>query len=1259
MTSKYVYDKLTNECNDRKLVKIVDKEEFRIKLDEINHLVEAKDYKGAMEVVDSIDWRRVKNVRTLCVVGEIYAANKRYEDSRDIFLLAYHRASIGKNILYRLVEVSLKMGEIDEATDYYEEFCSVAPNDNTACVLKYKILKEKKAPIEDQIQVLEEYKSKEFTEKWSYELAKLYYMAGKKDKCEEVCSEMVLWFSDGPYVMKALELKQRMGVITDREKEKLERDAEAKAERRAREEKKASEKKPKEEEKETIIEEVEISASDDEEKDKKEVSEEESPVVQEEFVNISEEISEEAEKEEREIVSEETSEEPHEEESQEEESETVSEENPEEESEVVYEEESEILPEEEPESASEEISAEPSEEESELIPEEEVAERPKKKKRKVVHEVIPEEVTERPKKKKRKVVHEEIPEEYDEEEEYDDDSEEFPETPRKKKQGFLSELFSGKLKRKGSKIVSEEEPEEESEEEFEEESDKDISEPEEDYTEDEASEGTDEEYGETGEEQIPEEIDDEETEEEDFEDDPEENILDDGAPLIESISTENKRDLAGAETYREKISKGFRSLFGGRKTDNTEEKEKEHKKKKEDYDDYEEDDDYSDDYLIDDEASDYADDDVHDDDREKESYEDFSDYDEPEEEPIKKPEKKKRSLKKKDEGIRDEKGSEEKRNKVLNKVIDEDFEEDSDEDYDEISDEDYDETSDEVSGVDLDEVSGEVSDEEFDEDSDDDREKEPEEKKKKKKIEFKFPEFKFARVMRSAPRKEAFYIDETKDEIELESEDEDEEEFVREFRKPKKSKETKVPRIPKVSGESGAEKKAEKTAAPEVKEVPEEPKEEFNLEDTILAAAFAQGIEIPGAIPGKPTEKAEPAAVKEPAEEDEDEPVIIEEMINSEEKKSISSLKQNTRQLPPKDDNEEQEEVPDLVMPDLNTILEEEDVEENPVAKEEKEDDLAAEIAEGENEEDLDDEEYLITGVIRDEDEDEDDDLDISEEDRIESFIASLQPEYTSEEVDIIPRSKELSEEEIKLFSYFVKVPGMREQIIDALCDVQIQASDRTSNTGNIIVMGGAESGKTRLISGLIPAICKELNLKASKVAYVFAEQINGKDVNKIVSKLRGGFLVIENANQLEQETAVNLTKLMEGDTGGMIFVLEDDKIGMRKMMARYPKLAKKFTSIINIPVFTNDELANFARIYAMENGYRIDNNGMLALYNLISINQKEDLPMNIGAVKEIVDAAIAKSKGGLKLFQKNAEKKRKDENGFIILYERDFIRGK
>ena len=139
-------------------MKNLDKEEFRVKLEEINHLVEQKDYKGAMNVVDSIDWRRVKNVRTLCVVGEIYAANKRYEDSKEIFLLAYHRASIGKNILYRLVEVSLKLGQVSEAVEFYQEYREVAPNDNTQYILKYKILKEKKAPLAEQIKVLEDYK---------------------------------------------------------------------------------------------------------------------------------------------------------------------------------------------------------------------------------------------------------------------------------------------------------------------------------------------------------------------------------------------------------------------------------------------------------------------------------------------------------------------------------------------------------------------------------------------------------------------------------------------------------------------------------------------------------------------------------------------------------------------------------------------------------------------------------------------------------------------------------------------------------------------------------------------------------------------------------------------------------------------------------------------------------------------------------------------------------------------------------------------
>ena len=281
----------------------------------------------------------------------------------------------------------------------------------------------------------------------------------------------------------------------------------------------------------------------------------------------------------------------------------------------------------------------------------------------------------------------------------------------------------------------------------------------------------------------------------------------------------------------------------------------------------------------------------------------------------------------------------------------------------------------------------------------------------------------------------------------------------------------------------------------------------------------------------------------------------------------------------------------------------------------------------------------------------------LTEEEELERFIESIQPENGADPRDIVPREKELTDNEKQLFTYFVKVPGMKEQLVDTLYDVQMAAADKTSKTGNIIVMGGKECGKTRLISGLIPAICKELNLEASKVAYVFADQINGKNIYKIFSKLAGGFLVIENANQLTPETVEMLDKAMEVNTDGLTVIVEDEKIGMRKLIARYPKFAKKFTSMINIPVFTNDELVNFARVYTKENGYAIDQMGMLALYNLIGINQKEDSPMNVGAVKELIDAAIAKSQGGIRKFKRNVSKKRIDRDGYIVLYEKDFTK--
>ena len=198
----------------------MDKNEYRAKLDEINDLVDRQDYKGALKIVDTIDWRRVRSARTLCMVGEIYEANKRYEDSRKLLLMAHHRAPIGRTVIYRLVELSIKMGNFDEAADYYKQFVEISPNDNSRYILKYKLARAKRAPLEEQISILKEYKSREYTERWAYELARLYAKAGKKEACIEECDDLILWFSEGKYVTKAMELKMKYTPLTPIQQDK-------------------------------------------------------------------------------------------------------------------------------------------------------------------------------------------------------------------------------------------------------------------------------------------------------------------------------------------------------------------------------------------------------------------------------------------------------------------------------------------------------------------------------------------------------------------------------------------------------------------------------------------------------------------------------------------------------------------------------------------------------------------------------------------------------------------------------------------------------------------------------------------------------------------------------------------------------------------------------------------------------------------------------------------------------------------------------
>lgn len=930
---------------------------------QINKLVEAQDYKGAMQIVDSIDWRRVKNVRTLCVVGEIYAANKRYEESKEIFLLAYHRATIGKNILYRLIEVSLKMGQISEATEFFDEYREVAGSDNSQYILRYKIARAKNASLNEQIRILEEYKEKEFTERWSYELAKLYYKAGDKQKCLDLCNEMILWFNDGTYVMKALDLKQRMGVLTGEEKEKYE-------------------------------------------------------------------------------------------------------------------------------------------------------------------------------------------------------------------QRFIPKLIPPE---KAQEIRESKETEAVTETEYEE-----------------------------------------------------------SRPVTDTIQVDDERDLNSAETFQEKISKGIRDIFGG------------HKKAAEETEDVEEE---------------------QQDDTEEKSEEDASEEEAAETAEAGDGEELLASgidnlsagtvqLNARTQEPQDE--EEEAYQEAEEAEAEKATEKELAESFSEIVEEDSVEEPKETSGVPLNEDG-----------------------KPDFSATIRMPELKIPKSMINVDPENASSaagipdasgifgsIDEIAAEVAKDKKADEEPEKEQEF--------NLEDTILAAASEQGINiPEEEKSPDVQQSEVTEETEDEEDLD--IAADEFvpeepdAADIEdIMAQISAQQAEDVSESAHRRIPDLvlDEDEEPVTEEDMQAAEAEFLNGptgvQKPDTKdEFDGFDDLKEEEqlkEMPeDLSLEDEDFSLEDEsddrradkltdDVvipveDETPLDEEEEfsDDDF------GFKDEPEDDEEDDFISSLTEDMEEDDEEEELSEEEQLERFIEDMQPEIDPN--TIISRKRQLTDEEKQLFTYFVAVPGMKEQLVDVLCDVQKGAADKTSQTGNVIVMGGRETGKTRLISSLIPAICRELNIEASKVAYIFAEDLNGKNIAEIASKLAGGFLVIENANQLSQETADELDEVMNGNTKSMIVILEDEKIGMRKLIARYPKLAKKFTSMINIPVFTNDELVNFAKVYTMENGFRIDQMGMLALYNLIGINQKEDQPMCIGTVKTMLDNAMAKAQGGL--FKRS--KKRVDRDGFTVLLEKDF----
>ena len=843
----------------------MDKNEYRAKLEEISQLVDRQDYKGALKIVDTIDWRRVRSARTLCMVGEIYEANKRYEDSRKLLLLAHQRAPIGRTVIYRLVELSIKMGEFDEALNYYKKFVEISPNDNSRYILKYKIYRARRSPIEEQIAILQDYKSKEYTERWAYELARLYAKAGMKDACIEECDDLILWFSEGKYVTKAMELKMRFTPLTAAQQESYNK---AKG---------------------VPVRAVEIPKT--------------VPV------QMNEPFNQQQDKEIEEILN------------------------------------SIKLGELTQEAPSEEVK--------------------------------PQEAPMQPKQ----------PEDL----------------PDRVAQG-LRDVFQPKA------AVSE-----------------------------------DVETAATKESSTA-------TEEQGY-------VIKDLEPEDMTKGTEFKPFHIGSAMTMEVKAEAPKSEM-----------------------------------LSSDGAATEA----------------F---------------------------------------KTDTKSLE----------------------------IDLEALLAETANE-------------------------------LAQAVAEGTQET---VQEVNEEVVEEAEE-------------TAAEETKEETLSEISEEPGEEVTE---AVEEAEEVAEESSEEAE-EDILPAPAAAKAAMIAENLSAVFEEKANEieALTAENTEEESEEALaeaeeITEEALEEaaetaeeavEEAAEEEASEEATREIPVEEVKEAMGEI------DFSQALEEEIEKETSVESQQEESHIKRVAASA-----------------------------VDETQKSSAFQTA---------VEGLMRHHLTEEEHRRLFTYFAPVPGMTQQINEALDTAQESACAKTSQAGNIIVTGREGSGKTRLSEGLIKALCKERQMEGAKVAFITAEELNKKDPIAVVGKLSGGFLVVENAGELNEEIVEDMSKAMEFKTNRLTVILEDLKPGIRSLEEKYPEFIKKFDSRIVIPVFTNDELVSFAKTYAKELGYKIDDMAVLALYTLIGDNQNEENPVTIGTVRGMMDEAIKKaSKKGRRLGKKVAKRHLDDESGRIMLYEKDF----
>lgn len=939
----------------------MDKTEYHLKLEEINRLVDAQDYEGALTVADSIDWRRVKSVRTLCMVADIYEVNGELEKSMQMLQLAHKRSSIGKMILYRQVELALKMGLYDDAVKYYNEYLETASNDTSKYILKYKIYKAQKAPLENQIAILEEYKEREYTERWVYELAKLYKKAGQEKKCVETCDDLVLWFGEGKYVTKAMELKMTYTPLSPSQKEKYE-----KAKAAGKVAKATTGPKLTEEVKNTILPGVSAAAMAGLQK------------VEEEKEQAREEAAATAE-----------------------------------------------IPQE---SAGTAVEETPATEEEPVKPETEIPHIDTEKLQERLSRSFQEILSGFNRTKAvdafealGRAAGAEVPQEPEAQEENMEEYHVQDLEPEAVNEGIISadSGVAGVSRTEMDELEMMEKPKVEKPE------DKEIISVQEvdlDALFAETSSSLAKEAGEDAAEKAEEEPAVEKVTAEEIIDEPEE------------VVAEETVDAAG-DVLEERVEGAVETVT--------------------------------------------------------------------EEEPA--------------ETLTDAADEAMAAFEASLSGLSLDFAEETSSDAPETVEPET-------------ETSAEST-------------KEPETEEDITESE-------------AAPVIEMEYPEET-EETEPEIEDLDA---------------TRV--IPDVTKQDAWHATPGDT-------------QEFNLEEELKAA-------LSGMDGLREQEEAERSASLDPEPE-----TASEEEIAFEEKTEPITEENTTEESVVEEGSETEAEEPEG--DHIDKMLEEAEIQ-----------------------------------------------PDISE-----MTLERETPEEKRQRILNNTRPERLTAEQKQLFSYFAKVPGMDDQILDAIHGAYDHASEKTSHRGNVAIMGSHGTGKTRLSEGLVKAICKELGLKAVKYANLDASDINRKDPATIISKMAGGFLLIERASFMTPETIEKLSQAMDFRTDSMILLIEDDKANMRKMLADYPEFAEKFETVISIPVFTNDELVTFARTYARENGFRMDEMGVLALYTMIGDNQKEDEPITIGKVKEMVDGAIRKA-SGVKLGRK-LSKRHTDADGRILLYEKDF----